>query len=714
MHHQIIVKNKKIYTLIVLVFGIYYSVAQQDTTIELGEVIISGNRFEGLRKQSTTQVSLLKREVFTAQQSISIAEGLAFQSGLRVENNCQNCGFTQLRMNGLEGAYSQILVNNRPVFSALTQVYGLELIPASIIERVEVVKGGGSSLYGGNAIAGTLNIITRIPQENATEVSTYTGLIGGKSWEQNDHINTSLVSKDKQKGMLLYGGHRDRQALDIDGDGFTELANMRATHIGAQGFWNVNKQNQLRIDALYINEFRRGGDRLNLRPNVVDIAEQLNHDLLQIGVQHDYQSNSNKWKINNYISAMHTKRGSYYGGLGGGRTAEDTLAASNAFGSTSDFTLIGGSALNYRVKTASILTVGAEFIYNQLEDEIPGYSKVTSQKALTSSAFVQYDMALGKKWNLLTGLRLDYVQLEGAYQIDNEFRNNDLSVPVLSPRATLMYKPSSHQRVRMSYARGFRAPQVFNEDLHVDMAAGEPRFSILGDPIQVEISDAFTLSTDFDFYLFGKKTNWVSEVFFTELYNPFVSVTTDIQLLNGSLLEEVRNGTAAFVTGLNVELNQNISPALQWSAGFTLQLARYRESQAIYEDEENPENSLFVSDFLRTPQNYGYARLKWLPSPKNAIDLTAQYTGSMQVARVVNTDTELIQVINTEQFMDVHVRYTRFVVQKSAFNMELNAGVVNIFNSFQREFDQGPERDAGFFYGPLRPRTIYLGLKAKF
>ncbi len=92
---------------------------------------------------------------------LRFADGLNFQPGVRVENNCQNCGFQQVRINGLEGPYTQILVDSRPIFSAQTGVYGLEQIPANMIERVEIMRGGGSALFGSSAIAGTINIITK-------------------------------------------------------------------------------------------------------------------------------------------------------------------------------------------------------------------------------------------------------------------------------------------------------------------------------------------------------------------------------------------------------------------------------------------------------------------------------------------------------------------------------------------------------------------------
>lgn len=91
-------------------------------------------------------------KLFESTHATCLAQGLSFQPGVRVEDNCQNCGFTQVRINGLDGHYSQILMDSRPIFSALTGVYGLEQIPANMIERVEVVRGGGSALFGASAI----------------------------------------------------------------------------------------------------------------------------------------------------------------------------------------------------------------------------------------------------------------------------------------------------------------------------------------------------------------------------------------------------------------------------------------------------------------------------------------------------------------------------------------------------------------------------------
>ena len=119
-----------------------------EDAISLDGVVVSANRNETTRRLAPSLVNVLDSRMFETNNATSLSDGLNFQPGVRVENNCQNCGFQQVRINGLEGPYTQILLDNRPIFSALTGVYGLEQVPANMIERVEVMRGGGSALFG--------------------------------------------------------------------------------------------------------------------------------------------------------------------------------------------------------------------------------------------------------------------------------------------------------------------------------------------------------------------------------------------------------------------------------------------------------------------------------------------------------------------------------------------------------------------------------------
>lgn len=150
--------------------------------------------------------------------SPTLAEGLTFQPGVRIENDCQNCGFTQARINGLDGHYSQILIDSRPIFSALAGVYGLEQIPASMIDRVEVVRGGGPALFGASAIGGTINIITKEAMRSGAGIShelTSIGISG--ALDNNTSVNASMVTDDGRGGLSVFGQRRSRDGYDADG-----------------------------------------------------------------------------------------------------------------------------------------------------------------------------------------------------------------------------------------------------------------------------------------------------------------------------------------------------------------------------------------------------------------------------------------------------------------------------------------------------------------
>ena len=217
--------------------------------IMMDEVVVSANRNETNRKAAPVVVNVMNSKLFETVNSTDLARSLSYQSGLRVENNCQNCGFPQVRINGLEGPYSQLLINSRPVMSALSGVYGLEQIPVSMIERVEVVRGGGSALFGANAVGGTINIITKDPINNSFQVNSTMSNLGGKTWEQYFGANASLVSKDRTYGVAFYQAYRNRNPYDADGDGFSELGKLNMNTFGVFPLFSVAKRKASNSEA---------------------------------------------------------------------------------------------------------------------------------------------------------------------------------------------------------------------------------------------------------------------------------------------------------------------------------------------------------------------------------------------------------------------------------------------------------------------------------
>ncbi|SFW18802.1 outer membrane receptor for ferrienterochelin and colicins [Sinomicrobium oceani] len=685
----------------------------EEDMLGLEEVVISGTRNRVNVKKSPVVVNVLDAKLFNATQSISVADGLNYQPGVRVETNCQNCGFTQVRLNGLDGSYTQVLVNSRAVFSALNSVYGLEQIPASILDRIEVVRSGGSALYGSNAIAGTVNIITKEPVLNSWQIEGSLGLIDGKTPDRTLNVNATVVSEDLNSGITVYGMKRDRDSYDANNDGFTEITELKNNTLGTKAFIRPSHHSKLTLDFTALEEYRRGGDHLELAPHLTDITEQLDHNTVMGGLTYEITNDDKSNAFSVYTSAQYTDRKSFYGGLGGGRTRQDSISAANAYGNTDDLALLmGGQYTRHFKNSHDILTIGSEYNLSSTQDNIPGYNRFIDQKVNSIGTFAQYEWKPTEKFTILAGGRLDYVNVEGDYSVQNVNRSSEIDQVVLSPRLTLMYNFAEGWQFRGGYARGFRAPQAFNEDLHVSSVGGEPQFVILSEELETEYSNAFTASFNYAKNFNKLQTNILVEGFYTDLENPFTTVSTGASLPNGSILEEVRNGEGAYVTGANIEIGVSPSSRYTFQLGGTVQQSRYREQQLLFEADGSVqgETDIAIRKFVRNPNVYGYLNTNMRLFEETTLDITGTYTGPMTVPLVIS-DSGFMQLNKSNSFYDMNLKLSHHIDVSDNFQMNVYAGVRNVFNSYQDDFDTGATRDSDYIYGPAQPRTIYFGIK---
>ncbi|WP_405205681.1 TonB-dependent receptor [Aquimarina sp. LLG6339-5] len=684
----------------------------REDRLNLDQVVVSATRNRVNRKNAPVVVNVLSPKLLEATQSISISEGLNYSPGVRVENNCQNCGFTQVRLNGLDGSYTQVLINSRAVFSALNSVYGLEQIPTNIVERIEVVRSGGSALYGSNAIAGTINIITKDPVLNTWEIGTYLGLIDGEIPDRSLNFNASLVNDDLMSGITVFGLNRDREEFDANDDGFTELTTLQNTTFGLKTFLKPNDRSKISLDLTTIKEYRRGGNRLDLAPHFTDITEELDHNTFLGGLTYELQNKKGTNNLSIYTSGQYTDRDSYYGGLGGSRTKQDSILALNSYGITKDLALLTGFQFTQNLKNRDIITIGTEYNISDTEDIIAGYNRLIDQQVHTIGSYAQYEWKPSNDFTALLGTRLDYVNVDGAYNIGGISRDVSIKQTVLSPRITISYSILNSLKFRGGYARGFRAPQAFNEDLHISSVGGEPQFVILSEDLDTEFSNAFTASLNYTKNIQKVQADFLLEGFYTSLEDPFTLVSTGAVLENGSILEEVRNGSGAKVFGTNFEIG--ISPSKEWrfQLGGTVQKASYNESQILFETDGSipEENNVVVNEFVRNPNTYGYLNTSWIPSEQFNIDFTGTYTGEMTVPRVVS-ESGFLDLVDTDSFFDMNLKLEYHSDISENFQITFSGGVKNIFNSYQNDFDIGPLRDSDYIYGPGTPRTFFIGIK---
>ena len=660
----------------------------EEDAIALDGVVVSANRSETTRRLAPTLVNVVDLKLFETTNSSTLSQGLNFQPGVRVETNCQNCGFQQVRINGLDGPYTQILIDSRPVFSALSGVYGLEQIPASMIERVEVMRGGGSALFGSSAIAGTINIITKEPLRNSGQLShTLTALGGGSSFDNNTSLNASLVTDDHRAGLYIFGQNRHRSGYDYDGDGFTELPKLKNQTVGFRSYLKTSTYSKLTFEYHHMQEFRRGGDMLDRPPHEAHIAEQLQHSIDGGSLKFDYFSPDEKNRLSIFASAANTDRDSYYG------PGNDPL---KAYGKTTDLTAMGGAQYVHTFDKCffmpSDLTAGLEYNRDRLKDNMWGYDRHTDQTVNIYSAFLQNEWK-NDRWGILIGGRLD--------------KHNLIDHIIFSPRANLRFNPTQNINLRLSYSSGFRAPQAFDEDLHVENVGGNVAMVELAKDLKEERSQSLSASADI-YHRFGAfQINFLVEGFYTKLSDVFA--LTDGEVKDGILTRTRYNAPGARVMGLTLEGKMAYLNKFQIQAGATLQQSHYSEPHVW--NKEAPA----VKKMMRTPNTYGYFTATYTPVKPLSIALSGTYTGSMLVPHEpVPGFLDKPITVNTEDFFDIALKAAYDFKLYKSMNLQVNAGIQNIFNAYQNDFDKGADRDSGYIYGPSLPRSFFAGVKISY
>jgi outer membrane receptor for ferrienterochelin and colicins len=702
------------------------------------QVVVTSDRNEISRSEAPVIVNLISPKTFEQKQSNTLIDGLDYVCGVRTECNCQNCGFSQVRMNGLEGPYSQILINSRPVFSGLAGVYGLEILPANMIQRVEIVRGGGSALFGGNAIAGTINVITKEPVNNTFQVGANLSSIGignheGGELSQDKSLkfNGSLVTDDNKAGLFMYGFTRNQDPYDENNDGFTEMVKMKNNSIGFSTYFKPGTLSKINLDFYKIVETRRGGNKLEMLPHETDITEMVDHDITGVGLSYDVFT-KNGDQISLFGAGQNILRNSYYG------AQQDPTA----YGTTHDLTYNLGvqstTKFDNLVFLPATLIVGGDFTNGSLKDEklgVQGESNtlIANQQSMTGGIFIQNEWA-SERAKFSLGLRFD------SYRVSDHTHEGEEPVTgnVVNPRVTFLYDLVKDLQFRASYAKGYRAPQIFDEDLHIE-TSGARRITHSNDP-SLKLETSHSLSSSFNYHKVVKNIliELLAEGFYTRLLDPFANVYSPADSAGNVEYVRVNATDGAYVAGLNTELSIANMKNLTVQVGFTLQKSEYDTPQAWGEMEENTTQS-----FLRTPNQYGYLTFG-TPVFKNFIfSVTGTYTGPMKVPHfggVVTAQDDLDELlangnnddyenavamneaiqngdiiegeelITSKSFFDIGFKIRYQIPVTREYGIQLNAGMENILNSLQYDHDRGVYRDAGFIYGPCQPRTVFVGI----
>ncbi|MCZ2128721.1 MAG: TonB-dependent receptor [Bacteroidia bacterium] len=407
--------------------------------LSLGEVVISGTMKEVSKLESPVPVEVYSAKFFKANPTSSIFDALQNVNGVRPQINCNVCNTGDIHINGLEGPYTMVLIDGMPIVSGLSTVYGLQGIPQDLIERVEIVKGPASTLYGSEAVGGLINIITKKPNN----APIFSADIYGTTWGE---LNTDLAGKfnASKKVQSLIGVNYFNYSLPIDNnkDGFTDLT--LQDRIAVFNKWNFErKYNRIfTLAGRYIYEDRWGGEMnwaKKYRGRNVVYGESIYTKRWEIFGTYQLPV---KETIMFQFSANGHDQNSAYGKI--------TYIAKQYIG-------FGQLTWNKRVKWNDIF-VGSTFRYTYYDDNTPAttmFDTLGTKQNLTSNTylpgvFIQDEISINENNKVLIGIRYDYNSIHGS---------------IVTPRFNYKWNSKNKNNViRMSVGNGYRVANVFTED----------------------------------------------------------------------------------------------------------------------------------------------------------------------------------------------------------------------------------------------------------
>ncbi|MFL3661030.1 MAG: TonB-dependent receptor domain-containing protein [Polaribacter sp.] len=403
----------------------------------LDEIVISGTLRPVSKTNSPVPVEVYSPTFFRKNPTPSIFESLQNVNGVRPQLNCSVCNTGDIHINGLEGPYTFVLIDGMPLVSGLSTVYGLTGIPQALIERVEIVKGPASTLYGSEAVGGIINVITKKPT-NAPILSTD---IMASSWgEVNTDISMSYKASDKVQGLLGVNYFNFQNRIDNNSDNFTDLTLQNRISI----FNKVNierKSNKVfTIAGRYVYEDRWGGEmnwEKEFRGGNQIYGESIYTNRWETFGTYELPTTEN---LSFQFSANGHYQDSYYG--------ETSYDAEQLVG-------FGQLVYNKQLGKKHDLLLGAAYRYTFYDDNTfatlneNGIENNPSVIHLPG-VFAQDEISLTDRKKLLLGVRWDHNSMHGN---------------IFSPRVN--YKWNSKDKsniIRLSAGNGFRVANVFTED----------------------------------------------------------------------------------------------------------------------------------------------------------------------------------------------------------------------------------------------------------
>ncbi len=697
------------------------------TPFELNPVVVTGTRSRRYVLDSPVRTDVITAQDLEAMGVSNLYEALEASPGVRVEQQCQACNFTQVRMNGLGGDHTQILLDGQPVYTGLASVYGLQQFSTSEVDRIEVIRGAGSALYGSNAVAGAINIITERPTQDAIAARVEMGSHGTNQYDASAALvrnNTALRLFAQLNQEAAIDQTRDGNTRDevYKSDGVSDRVEAGVRNVGAAAYRNrvLLPEDEVFVRFRFLNEVRKGGeitgdlftnpysagaehittDRLS---GTVGYRAQLSdNDGIEVqvtGVQHDRDATNDTY-LNDY---MDTHDG-----------AMPDVDSFRPYMATEHLYLVLG---NYNRRIADHqLSLGVQYSYDELEesgryvvvdesDPLYGvaYTSIADKHAHDIGIYLQDEWRFARQWELVAGVRQDMHSSEDVFRAEEVafsrvFESSTYDETSLSPRLALKYAPAQDWVLRLSYGTGFKVPYGFSEDLH--LCSGSPRVW-KGGGLKPESSQSVNASADYNAIWGTVGVNG----YVTELTNAIGIMNAGDYAKARGYDFEYRNIDDAVIYGVDLNARVPLMQRLQVTGDLSWFNGEYNNVREDWIGTPYEDDSKYIS---RYPSLSGGLRLDYNPG-KWQTTLDARYTGSMYIDYAEEDDianpgsmvfeTDPYVILNAQVSWQVHSLY------------KLYAGGRNLGDYIQpvKRTD-----DAAFFYAPIYGRIFYGGVRLEF
>lgn len=584
----------------------------------LNEIVISGTLKPVLRSESLVPVEVYTPTFFKKNPTSNIFEALQTVNGVKPQVNCSVCNTGDIHINGLEGPYTFVLIDGMPIVSGLSTVYGLSGIPNSLIEKVEIVKGPASSLYGSEAVGGLINIITK----NPLYASKYAVDVFGTSWgEINTDLGLSLKVSDKVHWLMGVNYFNYSNPIDKNNDDFTDLT--LQDRISVFQKWNFTRKNNklFSIAGRYFYEDRWGGE-MNWNKSYRGGDEAYGESIYtnRYELMGTYELPVAEKMFFSFSYADHDQNSVY------GNTPY--MAKQQ----------VGFGQLTWDKKLGKHdMLFGAAFRYTSYDDNTPA----TNEKDVTTMPgfFAQDEISFNTKHSILLGARYDYNNNHGS---------------IFTPRVAYRYKANTGDVLRLNAGTGFRVVNLFTED-HAALSGS--RDVIVLEHLKPEKSYNVNLSYLKQWYFGSNVLQLEASTWYTYFTN---AILPDYDTNPNQIIYDNLNGHATS-KGISANMDLILGNGLKFIVGGTLM-------DVSTEEEGFKQRQMLTERFSGT-----WAISYTIPSINLDIDYTGNLYGPMRLPLVSEWDPRP-EYSETYSIQNIQLTYKGFK------NFQIYGGVKNLLN----------------------------------